>query len=911
MKRLTKILAVALAFVLAFGSVPASADSDELSLTKTKKTIFVDGCRGTTEAGKVAKYYSYSGIQKIVKNFDKSTMDIKLESSDSSIASTDDKKDRVNAVAVGKAAVTVNVFNKKTSELLFSKPITVTVKKNATQDTLIVSGIKDGDTFKVDDSVTVKLTRKSGTDTDLRRLVSDGDGVTIEEAGTRKYKVTFTKAGTFTLNAESYQSSKYSGTTAYKSISVTVEEGKTEEEKKAEEEQKKAEEEKKKAEEEKKAQEAKLSASQISATQFKVSGTAITSDYKKEIVKIDKVVFQDQRTSYSGMVKEVSVTDNTAIVTMFSSIENGFEYVVTVGSEEARFTSVKLESDPLKSIKAMALKTHTATVNEDTTLEFIYYDAAGVDITGYVKNQADTLVQVVDLNQNTTNFATVYGQTVSFYEKGKVLSVKATLTTGYDDVTFKPIEITATGNIMGVEKQLPTVRAVHYTISNDGDTVYYKVGDKENKRICVGDYGYSLEMLYEFTDGTYKTPTELGAELRSESPTVLMFGGTSASGGMTLLPNTAGDTYIKVKVGDQTMQGIKISVSGERKASRIVSKIEDGKSRLNIDPLVGDEIVITANVYDQYGDVMKNASIYAQQTEPSQKNVSASIGAFVNGELTINGSDCAIIGTASEYPVNLILTDGTLKSDSINFMVKSIPFDTSKMASYNAETFIDGSANIDTGLVVGKQEDDNTRVYIRFTSDGYTVGQTVGELFTEPPKSSMKAADKSKAAGSVIAGMTIQYIPEGGQATYITSGTNISATGFWLEFDPVSTGAKLAKGRYVINSYIITLGENSSVIKPLTTKQVVVVDNALVGRFVQKKETANVSGAIEQIVGEFFDFYLEGTKLDPANITSVSSNTNIDGKSTYVTSVTFTLSNDPYGSFPITITVNRLIRFSA
>ena len=159
MKRFYKVLAVALALILVIGVVPASAASSDLSLTKTKKTIFVDGCKGTTAAGKAAKYYAYASIKKIVKNFDSKTMDIKLDSSDPAVVSTDDKKDRVNAVAPGKAAVTVNVFKKKTSDLLFSKSIVVTVKKNATTSTLLVSGIKDGDKFKVNDSVTVSLTR--------------------------------------------------------------------------------------------------------------------------------------------------------------------------------------------------------------------------------------------------------------------------------------------------------------------------------------------------------------------------------------------------------------------------------------------------------------------------------------------------------------------------------------------------------------------------------------------------------------------------------------------------------------------------------------------------------------------------------------------------------------------------------
>jgi hypothetical protein len=903
MKRFYKVLAVALALILVIGVVPASAASSDLSLTKTKKTIFVDGCRGTTAAGKEAKYYSYAGIKKLVKNFDSKTMDIKLDSSDPSVVSTDDKKDRVNAVAPGKAAVTVNVFKKKSSELLFSKSIVVTVKKNATAKTLLVSGIKDGDKFKVKDSVTVSLTRKSGSDTDLRRLIASGDGVTISEAGTRKFKVTFTKAGTYTLTAEAYMSEKYDGATAFKSFAVTVADDTKEEEKKDD-----------KKEEEKKA--GKLEAVQIAADAFKLTGSSITSAYTKDSVKMYYLI-ANTRVDFHGEVKSVSVTDNTATVTMFSNLEQDQTYYVVFGEEEASFKTIKVDAnDPVKSIKSIVLKTHTATINESVDIEFIYYDATGVDITNIkdLKSLADSRVELTVTAGDTNGYVDTASRTINIYEKGKAVTIKYSLTTDYEPVNYTPITVSGTGNIVGVEKVLPVVSSSIWTLSNDGDANYLKKTDKTNSTICVGDSGYVLEVLYLYSDGTVKTPKELGAVATSVNESVLMIGGTGASGGDLLIPNQTGETYIKYKVGDQELPGIRITVQAERKASSIVATVD--KQKLNINAGVNDSIEIDAIVKDQYGVEMKNEPLFITQKDASMKDVTVSFGSFLNGKLIVMGTDCTIIGTNPVYNVVADVSNGNGLTRTVSFTVRDIPFDSSKLTTYNATLEVEGDLNIDTGLVNGKQNDKETYAYVSFSSDGFCLSENVGYIRDKAPTTALKASDFSKTAGAQIVYMTIQFQPEGGSETYITSGVNIEAedNGFFITFDPVSAGKKLAKGRYTLKAYLITLGETSSVInKQITPVRVITVkDNALVGSYVQKKETLNISGPVNNSnIAEFFDFYLEGEKLDPSQITSVDFSGGADGKTAFITSVTFTLTNDPYGPFQQTIKVGKLIKFSA
>ena len=902
MKRFYKVLAVVLALILVVGVVPASAASSDLSLTKTKKTIFVDGCRGTTAAGKEAKYYSYAGIKKIVKNFDSKTMDIKLDSSDPSVVSTDDKKDRVNAVAPGKAAVTVNVFKKKGSELLFSKSIVVTVKKNATAKTLLVNGIKDGDKFKVKDSVTVSLTRKSGSDTDLRRLTASGDGVTISEAGTRKFKVTFTKAGTYTLTAEAYMSEKYDGTTAFKSFAVTVTDDTKEEEKKDD-----------KKEEEKKA--GKLEAVQIAADAFKLTGASITSAYTKDSVKMYYLI-ADTRIDFHGEVKSVSVTDNTATITMFSNLEQDKTYYVVFGEEEASFKTIKVDAnDPVKSIKKIVLKTHTATVMENVDLEFAYYDANGVDITNIedLKKSADSRMEIIVTAGDINGYVDAASRSISIYEKGKTVTIKYSLTTDYNPVDYKPIVISDTGTIIGVEKVLPVVSSSIWTLSNDGDANYLKKTDKTNSTICVGDSDYVLEVLYIYSDGTVKTPSELGAVATSVNESVLMIGGKGASGGDLLFPNQTGETYIKYKVGDQDLPGIRITVKPERKATSITADVD--KHKLNINPLVNDSLEINAVVLDQYNMEMKDEPLFIIQKESSQKDVTISFGSFSNGKLVVNGYDCSIVGTNPSYIVIADVSNGKGLTRTVNFTVRDVPFDETKLSTYSASLEVEGDLTIDTGLVNGKQNDKETYAYVNITSDGFCLMETSGYILDKAPTKDLKASDFSKAAGTQIVVMTIQYLPKGGSETFIPSGVNIDTSNpFFITFDPVSAGKRLGAGTYTLKAYLITLGETSSVInKQITPVRVIrVEDNAQVGTYVQKKETLNISGPVNNTnIAEFFDFYLEGEKLDPSLIASVDFSGVVDGKSAYITSVTFTLTNDPYGPFQQTIKVGKLIKFSA
>ena len=76
MKKVMKLLAVVLCLVLVIGAIPVqAASSKDLSLKKTKKVLYLGGCKGKKANGKKAKYYSYHTVSKNINNFDSKKMD--------------------------------------------------------------------------------------------------------------------------------------------------------------------------------------------------------------------------------------------------------------------------------------------------------------------------------------------------------------------------------------------------------------------------------------------------------------------------------------------------------------------------------------------------------------------------------------------------------------------------------------------------------------------------------------------------------------------------------------------------------------------------------------------------------------------------------------------------------------------
>ena len=125
MKRVTKLLAALLVFVLVIGVVPVAAASTP-SLKSTSKILYLGGCKGTKANGTKAKFYESIKASKLLKGFKSSTMDIKLESSNEKVAKVSNSNGTITAVGRGTAKVMITVRNKSTEKTIFAKEVKIT-----------------------------------------------------------------------------------------------------------------------------------------------------------------------------------------------------------------------------------------------------------------------------------------------------------------------------------------------------------------------------------------------------------------------------------------------------------------------------------------------------------------------------------------------------------------------------------------------------------------------------------------------------------------------------------------------------------------------------------------------------------------------------------------------------------------
>lgn len=875
MKKLFRNLAIVLALVLAVGVCPMMpAEAAELSLTKTSKTIFVDGCKGTKANGSKAKYYSYVNVAKLVKNFNSKTMDIKLTSADKTIAKTNNTKDRISAVAIGSTKVTVKVYNKSTKKVIFTDKINITVKKNATDASLTVSGIKNGDTFKVGDKVTVALARGTA-DTDARRLTCSDSKVTIKSAGTRKWTVTFTEAGTYTLLAEAYQSSTYKGATASKQIKVTVEADKT------------------------------GTVKQTKANTIEVTGSFIKSGLSTSGVKIYSMEGNAVIPMYG--VNSVSVKGSTATIGMLGAFKSGIEYNVEINGETVKFTACSTKEE---DVAKMAILTTKALVNSTTTLEFAYFTAAGVDITSEVAGKINGKVDVTVTGN--VDYAWASGNSLWVYDnaENKAINLEAKFLAKLDE-KYDPVYVSCTGTVMAYKEAAPTATSSIYTLAKD-DGIYMSKTDSQIKYVAKGETRV-LEALFIYSDGKYKSFKDLGitqACLMSSDPRVCIITGVGSSGGFIVEPVGEGTATITVYENAERKTIIAqfpVEVRGARTAKTLT--VSTNKQTLNINPAVGDALTVTAVVKDQYGDVIANPTLTITQSDSTKTATGiANFGAFYNSKLVINGTDIVMNPSPIADAIVATVKCGEL-SQTITFKVENVTFKESSLASYTIIPVVEGQAIIDASLVMGTQEVDSSYLYADIKQGSYSVSEQAGKPLSAAPTGALKASDLHCGVGETKLYCTLTFQNSTTPLTYITTSTNNIIFGSDnIEFKPVVYGSKLPAGTYTYTVYVIEAGATNSKINTRGSKSIKVVENESAITFTQLKDSTT-NGSINALIAECFEFFFDGEKILPAYIASVDTMNYTNGGQAgiLIKSVTFALPNTLYGTFAKTVEVNKSI----
>ena len=859
------VLAALLAMLFPTGFLKAETGTSGLSLKKSKKVLYLGGCRGTTEEGKKAGFYSYASVRKLINGFSSKEHYITLKTDSILVASVDDKKDRIIAEGIGETTVTITVKTRKDKKKVLKATLKVIVKKNAGQDSFKVEGIRDGQTVYEGDGLTVSL---PGDYTDLRTVFCDDEEaveITPDEDG-YSFNVIFPEVGEYTLTAAAYQSEKYDGYTAVREFDITVKE-----------------------------KEAEIV--QTSADSIKLIGGPVDEDMEAAdftLFEIDNGI-----SMFYSYASKLSVEDNIAAISFFELLESEKEYELEYDGLLYRFRAGPCKPSDVESFK---IDVGEVRAGEEKKIAYRYYNKDDLDITRAV---ADELYSRTEIRFGDQEYYKGYiaGGKIFISETGTEVRVTATLKLDQkEDGTF--------GRILSDEaviKALPkkgtqfTGKAI-FTVKPEGDA-YLKPTDKIFNEVPLRD-SVVVEALFEMDDGSYKNfKTAQITKVITSNLSVALIGRETNLGGYQLLLNNEGSTGIIAFCGDEVVGSCDITVLPERKASEL--KVELSKEYLNTNQFAEDYILIKADMFDQYGDPIKCGDYKLEQTEYSRKDIGkVSFSEIAKGRFVINGWECPSV-KEQKVIIATLSCDGL--SEDVRIFILDVPYDSSGLEGYDYKLKADGSRVIDTAVHLGKEEPKSTFVTVEISKDGYYVGEGMGTLFTVPPTTGDGAEAFGVSPGTCFYGITVRFTSRDGTSRYLSGNECVVPSYMELEFLPYTFGKQLEAGTYDINVYRIIAGETNLQIKIFDSMTITAVDTEPEIEVVQllasyKEEPED---GWESEIADYFSFMFDGEDISDY-ITKVDCVESSIG-TVYVRSVDFEIPNPYFGAFTKTAKVERLI----
>lgn len=871
MKKVMKLLAVVLCLVLVIGAIPVQA-AETISLKKSSKILYLGGCVGKKANGKKASYYSFVKIKKLLKGFDSKTMDVKLESEDPSIVSVSNKTCKATAKKRGETEVVIIVRNKKDETTIATKILSVTVKKNADKN-FEVSGIADGKEYKVGDSITVKMPRTA--DDDYRRLTCSSSNVTLKKTGSygTEYKVTFDKAGTYTIKAETYQTSTYKGTIYSKSFNVTV-----------------------------KGEDkpvptvtptptpvaTKLTVKQSALDTIVVSGISNPANVKASDLEIYYEI-GDVKIDFT-LIKEVKADGDNLIVTMYSDFAGDLAYKVALKGDKDQVASFKAISVTEKDIASLGISTNLVQVDVPTELDIKYYNKDKIDITKSVKDKVFPSISLI----TDTYDAYSSGSTVCLLKANKPVVFEVSVYIGQDD-RGESIFVKEKFTVVADE---PKFQNFIYTIKEDNGT-YLKDTDTLGTSFSMNAANPVIEALFKYYDAatgktTYHTFAEEGiTKIKPADESVLFIGSQSPTGGFYLKPNKTGTTALLFYKGDTLVQNAsaKVTVLGEAKASAVTATIS--KQTLNVNPIADDKLEIKVTVKDQYGKEIKDAPITIEQTDQTKSSTGiASFGTFVDGVLVVKGSSIALNSGRKQGTITVMIKSGSGQYN-LSFQVADVDSGNVAILASNPEQ---SAYTLKTGIKPGNVKPETFTLSIQSKSGAYTVKNETMRFYDKQVSAQIKNTDLGVADGATVYLYTIRYTGSDNQTKFLTSLPSLVTDGVTeVIFKAYDLGTRLDAGTYIINAYKVVAGTANSKIDAIGQRTINVVNDQPQIAYKQVKFTSTMLDPVD-VAKECFEFYFDGKKLETPDIPVVEMNTSADGTK-FIKSVTIRINNDIYGLY--------------
>ncbi len=374
MRSFSKKLAAVLALAMVVTTVPAAQAkaADDFTLNKTSQILYVNegvNDKGVVEGGLYGNVQTYDFNLKN-KPSDWKNYSYKWSSSNEKVA-TVVSGGVTTAVGVGKATISCTITDKD-GKVATTLEATVEVRANAADVEITNANDYDGNTVEVGEVVDLnramfdeagnKTTKRGTYVTDYTRWIAknpngktEDNGVVVDQS-TGKY--TFTEdavEGDYLLYCETYQSSKYSQTTATSdSVVVTLVKDKT------------------------------FEVKQDTASQFTLKfATPVKTLATSDVTMIKRLELATGNYDYPQAIKSVKLADDglSATVVMFGEFVNNNKYIISVkGYEDLEFAA-SLGNPVRISISAKdALDGVVLTTNKPAEILVKYYDENGVEV---------------------------------------------------------------------------------------------------------------------------------------------------------------------------------------------------------------------------------------------------------------------------------------------------------------------------------------------------------------------------------------------------------------------------------------------------------------------------------------------------------------------------------------------------
>jgi hypothetical protein len=896
MKKFFKALSLILALTLVIGTIPVSAASS-FELLKAKKIIYIGNAQGVKEDGTKATAKDRFRMSKLVAGFDSETMDIKLKQDDNTIVGISNKKDKVYARNIGKTNVTIYIYDKETGKLLDNFKTVVQVKKNAT-DLLNGFTVKDvnGELVDLDTKLGVNVpytftfSRKAadGTvlDTDYRKLVCDDASVSIEKEKdySKKFTVTFTKAGEFSLKASTYQSAIFNGDIISEDIKVKAGYD---------------------------AVAVKQSGLATADVTFETAVTGLPADAFKAYYLIGETKI------YPSNVNKVTCNENVATVEFLSNFIGGTEYYVEYdGTLVGSFKAAVITAD---SVVAIEIPTQTFEAGaQDQKLQYKLLNEDGIDIKELLGSTLNGVLEFKLEPADVDTYITAGPAPIIYIgTANKQYTVKASYKWINSNGDTKTAE--GTGSVASVAPaawQIGTVTGI-VTAINAAD---YVNGDGSiNTNVKAINWtmdevtGAAIQIAVPYTKNSEKKTETFATNggviyntysAKSSDETVVMLATDVPSGQKwNLIANKPGTSTIVIY--GVTADGNKVAIGAvpvEVKAKREAKTftVTPSKNTLN-EGYYLDKIDFTVVLKDQYDEEMKGVTYSVSKASGDPVYVS---DGFVAYETT--GNNFVVWGDEVHTKTGVMNLKFTCGNLSQTVYINCGNEAEAKTQVLKVQNWANGSQTIDTAI---KQDTQYTgiEIYLEGRSQSGYVAEGEDLWFTEEtPKS-----------GQVVSGDAIEVVyvytisKDGAVKKAADLGPNFDA--YWNEVyavtDSGASGAavKFAAGTYTVTAYKVDSSNGTNRIVSVVGQTNFVVEDNQIKPVVTKTDKAEKLAILDDYnIGLAFNVTFNGS----ADNILKKFNYTVDGtgSTAYVSSVDVTILNDVVGNFTINVAIDTLVK---